>query len=246
MKKNIYYIASIFLGLLILLTACGPQPYVNRFNIKTSYKEWVKEIGLFSHENIRVLRYNEDKDKGSIELEIIYDNDLVGYEELCDIINKHNKFVDENPDYFPENIRLNILNTAVSQQTVSYFSNFTSEDYLEVELKKECNAKIQWMQIDLNAATSEIEKNDNIHLDIPVITLRFKGADAPDGKIYEFLSEFKKVDQIILDYSNRDGKLTNFDENATADNIIEYLPNVEIYKYEFDSGKNEYHLQNIR
>ena len=39
------------------------------------------------------------------------------------------EFVDENPDYFPENIRLNILNTAVSQQTVSYFSNFTSNKF---------------------------------------------------------------------------------------------------------------------
>ena len=227
----------------LLTTACGPRVCKNRFNIGTSHKKWVNEIGLFSYKDVKVRSYEEENE---ITVYLEYDNYLSGYEELCTIVNNHNKFVENNPDYFKEGTKFYIINEYASEQDISIFSNFTSEDYLEAELKKECNAKIQWMKIDLNAATSEIEKNDNIHLDIPVITLRFKGADAPDGKIYEFLSEFKKVDQIILDYSNRDGKLTNFDENATADNIIEYLPNVEIYKYEFDSGKNEYHLQNIR
>ena len=94
MDSKRYSIAVVFLALLLSLTACGPRFYVDRFNIKTSYKKWVKEIGLFSHENINVWRYVEDK--GKIELEINYDNGLEGYKELSEIINAHNKFVEEN------------------------------------------------------------------------------------------------------------------------------------------------------
>ena len=102
MSKRKLCIIPILIILLAILSACGPRSYVNRFNIKTSYKEWVKEIGLFSHKNIKVKNYEEDGNEITVSLE--YDNGLVGYEELCDIVNKHNKFVENNFDYFkPDN-----------------------------------------------------------------------------------------------------------------------------------------------
>ena len=61
MNKRKKYVAYILMILIVLLsTACGPRVYKNRFNIGTSYKKWVTEIGVFSHKNINVWGYEED------------------------------------------------------------------------------------------------------------------------------------------------------------------------------------------
>ena len=238
-----FFIISIIIVLITSLAAYGPRSYANRFNIKTSYKEWVKEIGLFSHKNIKVKNYEEDGNEITVSLE--YDNGLAGYEELCDIVNKHNKFVDNNSDYFKLGTSIFIINEYASEQDVSLFSNFTSNDLYVLELGRECNLKIQCMTIDLNDATCEKDKDDNIALDIPVISLGYKGMEAPHAEMYEFLSEFKNAEQIILCYCDTDNNLLVFDKSETCRYIKNILPNVEIYTEVLDDQQNEYHLERL-
>lgn len=243
MSKRKLCIIPILIILLAILSACGPRSYVNRFNIKTSYKEWVKEIGLFSHKNIKVKNYEEDGNEITVSLE--YDNGLVGYEELCDIVNKHNKFVENNSDYFKPDTSIFIINEYASEQNISNFGNFTSDDSFALELGRDSNAKIQCMTIDLNDATCEKDKDDNIALDIPVISLGYKGMEAPHAEMYEFLSEFKNAEQIILYYCDTDNNLLVFDKNETCKYIKNILPNVEIYTEVLDDQQNEYHLERL-
>lgn len=245
MNKRKKYVAYILMIMMVLLsTACGPRVYKNRFNIGTSYKKWIKEIGVFSNKNINVWGYEEDKNL--IRLYIMCDNGLDGYKELCDIINAHNKFVEENPDYFPEDMRFNILNVAGSQQIISSFYNLPSGD---PELGREGSTKIQCTAIDLNVAYyvtyyKDIE-DDNIALDIPVISLEGVGPEAPTADTYEFLSEFKNAEQVILEYRDQDDNLLDFDEAQTCEYIKRILPNVEIYSEVFDAQEEEYHLKRI-
>lgn len=236
MDSKRYSIAVVFLALLLSLTACGPRFYVDRLNIKTSYKKWVKEIGLFSHENINVWRYVEDK--GKIELEINYDNGLEGYKELSEIINAHNKFVEENPDYFPDDIAIDIINIDGSEWINSFFGNFTKDDIYPAELGINCNSKMQFVSINIGECMGEeLEPTDDIHFCVPVVIL---GCDyVPSNEEYAFLTEFDKAEQIIFSYED-----DNYDKDEVGKAIKAYLPNVEIYESVYDGEHS--HLQKIQ
>ena len=46
--------------MIVALTACGPMHQEHSFTIKTSYREWVKQIGLFDNKNLNVSLYKEE------------------------------------------------------------------------------------------------------------------------------------------------------------------------------------------
>ncbi len=244
-KKSIrrtHIIFALFI-LLISFTACGgPMTYVNRFNIKTSYKEWIKEIGLFSHKNIKVLRYNEKNSR--IELNIVYENGMSGYEELCEIITAHNKFVDKNPDYFPSDIDICFTNMEFSEYGISTFYNRDESRYCG-ELGIPENAKLQYTSIVLNDASTELIENDNIRLDMSVIKLEYTGECPPADSYYEFLTEYKNAQKIILEYRNDKNNLINYDKAEVYEKIKKYLPDVEVYSVVLGNEKEE-HLEKLQ
>ena len=108
LKNKIVFILVVFV---ITLTACGPIHYEHSLTMKTSYREWVKEIGLFSRENIKVQKYEEENN--SIYLRIEYFNGLAGYKELCEIVSAHNKFVDENPNQEIKDMSSNLYHNQI-------------------------------------------------------------------------------------------------------------------------------------
>ena len=69
--------------------------------------------------------------------------------------------------------------------------------------------------------------------------------EAPHAEMYEFLSEFKNAEQIILYYCDTDNNLLVFDKNETCKYIKNILPNVEIYTGVLDDQQNEYHLERL-
>ena len=235
-KRNIYSAYLLAILIVLLTTACGPRNYKNRFNIGTSYKKWVTEIGVFSHKNINIWGYEEDADK--ITLDIMYDNGLDGYKELCDIINNHNKFVEENPDYFPENIHINIINTAGTQEIISTFYNFPSG---HLELGREGSLKIQCMTMRMDSYYGvEEAAGDDVQFDIPVVYLYCRYM--PFRSQYEFLDTVRNAEQVIIGFSDVD----DYSRETACEDIRTYLPNVEIYEEEFDVEEKEYHLQKIQ
>lgn len=210
--------------MLVALTACGPIPYEHNSTIKTSYKEWVNEIGLFSHKNLKVSRYDEENNRITILLK--FENGLTGYKELYDVVDAHNKFVDANPDYFPNDIEIVFSNG----YTNAIPSSFYNKDLLyDVGLLgRPDTAKFQYMLINMEGADAEILKNSDVVTDIPVIRLKcWNNQYTPKALAYEFLSEFKNTEQVILDYWE-----PGYDKDEVCRSIREYLPNVEIYAVE--------------
>ena len=65
---------------------------------------------------------------------------IIRYKELSEIINAHNKFVEENPDYFPDDIAIDIINIDGSEWINSFFGNFTKDDIYPAELGINCNS----------------------------------------------------------------------------------------------------------
>ena len=224
LKNKIIFILVVFV---ITLTACGPVSYKHSFTIRTSYREWVKQIGLFSHKNLKVYRYNEER--YSINIDLVYENDLAGYKELCDVIAAHNKFVDENPDYFPSDVDIIINNMHASQETISHFYNKQVSSRFDYSTLGRANsAKIQYMSIDMKGDFIEFKKSDDITIDVPVIILNSFYEDyTPTGSKYEFLTEFKNAEQVVLDYWE-----PGYDKEEVCRSIREYLPDVEIYAVE--------------
>ena len=234
-KRKIYSAYLLVILIVLLTTACGPRFYKNRFNIGTSYKKWVKEIGLFSHKNVNVQSYEEDDDKITLYLE--YEDDLDGYGELCDIINAHNRFVEGNPDYFPKDMSISFLNVAKSEWINSLFGNFTEEDVYSKELGISCNSKIQFMALNISDCQGvEVEPDEDIHFDIPVIILSCNYV--PSTEEYAFLTEFDKAEQVIFSFEDDD-----YDREEVCKAIRKYLPEVNIYESVYDGEQS--HLRKL-
>ncbi|SFV04681.1 hypothetical protein, partial [Butyrivibrio sp. INlla21] len=196
--------------------------YVHKYSIRTSYKEWIDQIGIFSHDNLKVSGYREENNK--IELELEYENGAKGYKELCEVVNAHNKFVDENPDYFPNDIDILVINTSPSEYVSSTFYNQTTDALCDYSILGRRNtAKLQYMTINIRGADTETLPIDEIIIDIPVIVM--KCSYAPSKDKYSFLSEFKNAEQVIFDF----GELSSNDKTKVCDIIHSYLADVEIY-----------------
>ena len=225
MNKRLCMIIAIA-GILITLTACTQVIYVHRIFLKTEYEDWVDSIGLFSNKNIKVKGYNEKE--GSIEVSIEYENGLKGYKELCSVINAHNKFVDDNPDYFPNDMDICFRNEYASQKCVSFFFS-NGEDALKINdyignLNIANSAKIKYMYIDMSTSSTELEQSD-MEIDVPVVILGHAQQGSPADEDYAFLSEVKSAEQVILGWG-----FPVRDLDRVCKNIKTYLPDVGIYK----------------
>ena len=218
-KKSIL---ALLLIVIMTLVACGPRFYVHKYTINTSYKKWVKEIGLFSHEDLRVHKYKEDGNKIIMELE--YENGLAGYKELCEVVNAHNKFVDENPEYFSDDIDILIINTSPNEYVPSTFFNHKSDELCDYSiLGRQDTAKLQYMIIDVEGANTETMKSDEIIIDVPVIIMECSYIPARDK--YDFLSEFQNAEQVVMDF----GEMNSKDKSEVCEYIREQVSGVEIY-----------------
>ena len=228
-KRKIIFIPIIIL-MLVVLSACGSTIYVHQFNIKAAHKEWAKAIGLFSHDNLKVRRYEADNNE--IELGIVYKNGMEGYEEFCEVVNAHNKFVEDNPEFFSDNTKITINNELENGMYLSFFSNVLLDDYMS-ELVKDNTAKLQYMYINVCDVNTEIEENDKIGIDVPIVVLANDGSNVPSGKMFAFLNEFKNAEQVVIDFSG-----VEYDRNAICEDIHEYLPNAEVYDVVHVTGQD--------
>ena len=102
MNKKKLSIIPILIVLFFILSSCGKSSHVSNLTINTSYDQWIEQINLFSRDNLKVSGYKEENNR--IELELEYANGVAGYTELCDVVNAHNRFVEDNPNYFSEDI----------------------------------------------------------------------------------------------------------------------------------------------
>ncbi|WP_026515200.1 hypothetical protein [Butyrivibrio sp. LB2008] len=229
--KDILKAIAFIMVLLIILVVIRniPEP---AHNISTSYKEWTEQIGLNDTENVKVFCYDGDN---SITVGFEDENGVEGYKELCNIINAHNKFVDENSDYFPEGIKISFENSdGDNHPTKAVFFNDWSEnygisDYLG-DLNRPYTAKIQYAFIDMSFADTSLIKN-GVEIDVPVIIL-LADSYAPGGSSLAFLNKFKNAEQVIMDFRSVD-----YDKGEICKEIKEYSPNIEVYSVGFTGDR---------
>ena len=235
MKKRRNIFICIFIVISVAVFACyliGKNAGANR--VRTSYKEWAKEIGLYTTEHTEIDCQSKENE---IEVYVSYkDKDAVeGYKELCGIVNAHNKFVNENPDYFPNDIRISIHNgNGKGKNNFSLRSVFSNKDAFDDgfayadQLGRAETLKMQYMWINMGRAIVESREN-GIDMDIPVLILNYNDQGMPDKEKYIFLNDYKNVEQVIINYGASD-----HDINEVCEQIQEYVPDAEIYAVEGD------------
>ncbi len=220
--------SRIFLPLILLiftLTACGPHFYVSKYDIEFRHELWAESIGLFTHKNLKVRRY--ETTDNSIRLELQYDNGLTGYKELCDVVNAHNKFVEDNPDYFPEDTDITFTNKYASEYSPSFFSNISDGsngiDCIN-DLIKEKTAKLSYMYIDVRNDNTETEASDEIQIDVPIVILAsHDNSYTPKGEAYAFLKEFPNIRHVVIDFWEPE-----YDKQEIFETISDYAPGAQI------------------
>ena len=232
------------LFIMLAITACTQLIPSSMHDIHTSYKEWAELIGLYSTEYAQVSCYESDNE---IDGGFVNKGEIAAYKEACDIINAHNKFVDENPNYFPKDIKISFDNR--SNDNVPWNSMFfnaynnypRTKEWIQ-ELGRQDSAKIQYMWIDLRDLPNEIKKNVDIKIDVPVVILDFDGMMSVG---YDFLDEFINIEQLIIFHSDSNGSVEDYDKNEECQLIKQHLPNVEIYNVFLDEQLKEYHLEKL-
>ena len=227
--KFICFFTLLFLAMFLIIKK--PE---SKHNIHTSYKEWAEQIGLYSTKNVKVNCYDGDN---SISVGLEYENGITGYKELCDIINKHNCFVEKNPDYFTAGFKITFENSYGENHPIkSVFFNsecngYAISDYIG-GLDRAYTAKIQYMYINIPSADTELVNDSVIEIDIPVIILLSNNSPAPSGDSLEFLKEYKNAEQVIMDFRSID-----YNKDEISEYIKKYQPNVEVYSVGAIDGK---------
>lgn len=225
------------LVIVMTLTSCGPKNNVSEYSAEASGPDWENSIGISSLKNIKVSK--SEVDSSNIRLDLEYENGLEGYKELCDVVNAHNKFVENNPDYFLNDTKITFTNMYASEFSPSFFSNISDGsnglEYIS-QLGREDTAKVLYMYMDIVSANTEKQESGDIVIDVPVIILGNDFINLPQESDYSFLSECKSAEQVIIDFHN-----VEYDKEEISKNIRKYLPNVEILAVEFSSGED--HLE---
>ena len=112
MKEKRNAIRRVFIGILTAIIAlslfgCGHYSYM--------YEEWVNEINILHAKNYKLKSYREADGGRTLEIWTIVKNEK-GFDELNNIINTHNEFVRNNPDYFRDNCQVSLFEDLIVEE----------------------------------------------------------------------------------------------------------------------------------
>lgn len=225
MKKIIKIFNLMIIASLICIMGCSQIMYVNKFNIKSSHKEWVEQIGLLSHREIKIQSYRETNK--SIEIDINCDTSEKGYKAVCDIVNKHNAYVLENPDYFSDIEEICLATYEPSGEFGMMFINkgckyYNIDNYLH-QLKREDSCELQYAYILMDADISGFLSMDG-YVTNKVLIMDYTQSCLNPSDIGMLLSKFSNLEQVIIADTDLAYSLEDI-----GDAIYSYNDKLEVY-----------------
>ncbi len=224
----------VFLSLLltILVTGCVPNRPVapeEKEEYVIENREWADAIGLLEKESAPFSGLTETD--GEITAELMCDNGVSSYEDVCEVINAHNKFVDENPTYFDDDITINFTcENAGPMQFLRLFNQHCSfygfEEYEEY-LNRSYTPEIQYAYIEMaRTQTPELAEMSN-KFNVPVAILGALDVPAwPSDDNYKVLNAFENLELVVIDYYSE--KL-EYDPAEVCETIQKYAPGVKVF-----------------
>lgn len=229
MKRKGFILICIIAAL--LLTSCGYVRRMRSWDIKTSYQEYKDALKPTKRSGLFVRDYSENEEKNSISYTFVA-NGKNGGKQLADIVNTHNQFVRENPDYFKEGTLFTITEDA-GMSGVEYTDFSFSSYYQELSeaLGRENNGQLQFLSVDqvMYLGYDFAEAG----FSAPVVVIWRKNSPV------DYLKSIEGLEQVVIfDY--------NPDEDQTIlENIQEIVPQAEIYARLYDVDQSVYYYAKV-
>ena len=228
MKKKIIALIS---SIALLLCGCTQQPFKSFKKIETSYPEWLEATSFENTKSGVLAYYNENPT--SVEIGILCEKGVESYEDLCDMINAHNSFVNNNPDYFGNDIAISFIGTLKNWQNTIYFFNGTCKyldmDYYKDNLEFEKTEKMQFALINIASIPDELFGMSS-NFNVPIVILEETNGIIPSEHTYEVLKHFSNLEQVMISFNG------DYNSKDIYDVIQKYTPGVRV----FDAKTKEY------
>ena len=215
-----------------------PDKIISHFYIDTQYPEWVEAIEL-KDINTRSNKYVLREKDNNIQLEILYEKDN-SYGDLCNIVNAHNDFVEDNPDYFEPGTEISMFgaeyNRGYTLYQIRLFNRECDYCYLheyEGLVYDTETEKIQFASVDLkNLPFNIFEMEEKFH--VPIVILQYDNPTPPGKDSYKLLEKFEDPEQVVIDFTSYNGVNENYDPEQVAEEIRKYAPGVRVFDAQYD------------
>lgn len=236
MKKYIKHIISLVL-VSLLLVGCGKEPHLTLGDIHTSYDEWAKAINLTSGKYFSIANYSEAYNEIYISCLLQGGTDqqknIEGIKEILALAQRHNDFVDSNPNYFDKSKRIIISIGRGSLPSHFEISNGLRDKVSMNRLGVEQTSRLDFLMIN-HYNMPEYITNSDIQYNFKNVILKLnpnKGVEEKEDYIY--VKNIHKCTNLIIDIPNSDELGKGYDY------IKEYNNDVKIFlsHYEEDVEK---------
>ncbi len=207
--------------ILFITAGCGRN---NASSLETRHEEWVDSIGILSLEHSIIWYFNET----AIDTDMfIKSEDEEAYKELGEVINAHNTFVEEHPDYFSADETISIASgSAGTDMEYVFFNNdckYFDLAYYGDHFENTDTAKMQYALIYLKRLDYVMAESDS-KFDVPIVVLSYDHVELPSEDIYAVLKNFSGLEQVIIDYSGME-----YDPELVSASIHKYAPGVKVF-----------------
>ena len=224
--------------LMLLLTGCvvanAPVSSTEKEEMVIVNREWADAIRLLGKEAAPFSGLSETDSE--IHAELMCDNSVKSYEDVCRVVNAHNSFVDANPEYFSDDIEISFLCEQESYfQPMHLFNqhcDFYGFEKYEDSLQRGKTSKIQYAYIQMGRIP-ELDEMSN-KFNVPVVILGAIDVSAwPSDKDYKVLNGFTNPELVVIDYYSEN---LEYDPEKVCETIQKYAPGVKV----FDVGSMSY------
>ena len=220
--------------------------YITSIDNSDPYKEYADAIGLIERDNYQVVHFEEEtcNTDGSkclyIQLcGVDHDNVEAGMQDVKSLIDAHNTFVEENPDYFSEDIRIRIELVEVSQYSFARFYDSPYGKEFDEKLGLSHDHKIKYLEYDPQPYAADF-LNTTVKLNIPVIEMYYKSLSDTDYKDLELILNMCNDVEAVMAYCNENN---DFDYDQFTKIVSEKQPSTAIYKMSYNGS--EYEIEKI-
>lgn len=212
MKKKNFIIILAFVIVIYLARVI----YVD---LSMDYRQWNKELNINGKDGLHIdSSYISDNE---IKLYIECDSYKGGYESLSEIVDIHNRFVEQNPDYFPSGYKISFEAIHPSGLTLMCYSNADPLFSVDVNLD---TPKLEYCYVDIYEIIKAMNNSD-LELNVPALVLTDSNSGQISSEAYSFVGRIHGLKKVIIDYKHDHGEIADIYKVITSN-----VPSVKVYQ----------------
>ncbi len=224
MKTKLKYIILSVIVFALIFSLFNYLSHRNTFS--SNYEEWADTLGLYNLNALKIETYQENNNE--INIDFIC-NGQEACIELINLVDKHNNFVKDNPDYFHKDMIINFTedySANVNAPGMIFSSIASNSTFLDNNVN---DIGINYCETSLGTMNSDRWAGDySINVPNLIINMGSNSLSETKSSIFQFLDNFDGLNRVILKFET--------EENYTkfCDWVKEYAPNATVDMYYFN------------